>query len=394
MSGSSGGEQLQQPVPQGKGLGIFDTGNGQQLDLLNHIKASSTPVQAATSSSQGAAAKKANRKPKEEDDQSYTTVMLRNIPNKYTRQMLVDELDKAGFVGDVDYLYLPTDFTNRCNVGYCFCNFRTVSARQRFQQMFDGKPAQTCLPGFNSYKVCQVTRAKWQGRAENVKRLKSSPELMLQLAAHPEWLPVLMNANGEKETFPLDDEASAAGQSAKQRKKRAQASDKPSAPMPGFPFQVPFSAFPQPEAMTVWQQMAGLNLATETGGGRGNGRGRGKAGSKGKGRGPGNVKSVSADSQAQMAKAYGMAGMPMPMPMMGAFPPMVFDQSMLAMQGLEGYDANSYLMNNFYPMMPMEAYANLAASTQALAGYSPDALAGWGEALQAGMPDQEEEEDD
>ena len=56
---------------------------------------------------------------------------------------------------------------------------------------------------------------------------------------------------------------------------------------------------------------------------------------------------VSADSQAQMAKAlkcsrcleeacafacqeaYGMAGMPMPMPMMGAFPPMVFDQSML-----------------------------------------------------------------
>ena len=65
-----------------------------------------------------------------------------------------------------------------------------------------------------------------------------------------------MNANGEKETFPLDDEASAAarltttrasyrkprqskacflaeaGQSAKQRKKRAQASDKPSVSTP------------------------------------------------------------------------------------------------------------------------------------------------------------------
>ena len=102
----------------------------------------------------------------DDGDSRYTTVMLRNIPNKYTRQMLIEQLYRAGFRGDIDYLYLPTDFANRCNVGYCFLNFRTAAARSRFGGTFDGVAAQSCLPGFNSYKVCQVTRAKWQGRED------------------------------------------------------------------------------------------------------------------------------------------------------------------------------------------------------------------------------------
>eukprot|EP00434_Breviolum_minutum_P022104 symbB.v1.2.019515.t1/scaffold1454.1/size117754/1 len=77
--------------------------------------------------------------------------------------------------------YLPIDFANRCNVGYCFINFRTSHARQQFSSKFDGVQAQQCLPGFNSYKVCQVTKAKWQGRDENVRRIRSGPELMQQL---------------------------------------------------------------------------------------------------------------------------------------------------------------------------------------------------------------------
>merc|ERR1719281_1437871 len=139
--------------------------------------------------------------------QDYTTVMLRNIPNKYTRAMMVNQLDSQGFKGKYDYLYLPTDFANRCNVGYCFVNFRDAPARARFVSNFDGVAAQTCLPGFNSYKVCQVTRAKWQGREDNVRRLKSSPELMAQLATHTEWLPLLLDAEGNQEPFLCDDVA-------------------------------------------------------------------------------------------------------------------------------------------------------------------------------------------
>merc|ERR1719199_1818495 len=64
--------------------------------------------------------------------QSYTTVMLRNIPNKYTRDMLVEQL-KWQLAGQFDFLYLPTDFRNKCNVGYAFINFCTQEARMIFE---------------------------------------------------------------------------------------------------------------------------------------------------------------------------------------------------------------------------------------------------------------------
>ena len=50
-----------------------------------------------------------------------TTIMIKNIPNKYTRQMLVDELNEA-HERKYDFLYLPIDFRNKCNLGYAFIN--------------------------------------------------------------------------------------------------------------------------------------------------------------------------------------------------------------------------------------------------------------------------------
>lgn len=51
-----------------------------------------------------------------------TTVMIRNIPNKYTPAMLQEFLD-IRVPGLYDFLYLRMDFKNRCNVGYAFINF-------------------------------------------------------------------------------------------------------------------------------------------------------------------------------------------------------------------------------------------------------------------------------
>lgn len=188
---------------------------GLGLGIMTGQEVASAVGPASAKAPAGGAAKSASKQPrgKKDDEANYTTIMLRNIPNKYSRQMLIDQLHNMGFLGQIDYLYLPIDFANRCNVGYCFINFRTAHARAKFNSMFDNVPAQQCLPGFNSYKVCQVTKAKWQGRDENVRRIRSGPELMQQLAGHPDWLPVLLDEQGNQEPF-LTDEIPGAKQTA------------------------------------------------------------------------------------------------------------------------------------------------------------------------------------
>jgi len=213
-----------------QGLGVF-TGNE-----ISSISITPSKVVAGT---------KNNKQTRKKDDEAnYTTIMLRNIPNKYSRQMLIDQLHSAGFLGQIDYLYLPIDFANRCNVGYCFINFRTSHARQQFSSKFDGVQAQQCLPGFNSYKVCQVTKAKWQGRDENVRRIRSGPELMQQLAGHPDWLPVLLDEQGQQEPFQLEElPGKQAAQKGRNNKKQILA---PGALRPDAARQVPLSDLLQP----------------------------------------------------------------------------------------------------------------------------------------------------
>ncbi len=50
-----------------------------------------------------------------------TTLMIKNIPNKYTQKMLLATIDED-FRGQYDFFYLPIDFKNKCNVGYAFIN--------------------------------------------------------------------------------------------------------------------------------------------------------------------------------------------------------------------------------------------------------------------------------
>jgi hypothetical protein len=51
-----------------------------------------------------------------------TTIMIRNIPNKYSLANLVDEINTT-FVGKYDYINLPVDYERKLNLGYAFINF-------------------------------------------------------------------------------------------------------------------------------------------------------------------------------------------------------------------------------------------------------------------------------
>ena len=89
-----------------------------------------------------------------------TTVMLRNIPNKYTRAGLLTALSDFGFdPATCNNLYLPMDTDSGCNLGYAFLNFVSHGHALEFKDRFDG-----CrLPSSGSRKICSVVWANKQG---------------------------------------------------------------------------------------------------------------------------------------------------------------------------------------------------------------------------------------
>lgn len=132
------------------------------------------------------------------------TIMIRNLPNKYTRELLQDRLNEQ-FFGKYDFLYLPVDFKNRCNMGYAFVNFKNYEDCAECTRVFHGRSVQECLPGYNSAKVCAVSPARVQGCEENVRRLRCSP-VMAQLMSNKQWLPQLFGKNGQPIPFPEPDQ--------------------------------------------------------------------------------------------------------------------------------------------------------------------------------------------
>jgi len=94
-----------------------------------------------------------------------TSVMLRNIPNRYTSEELLAELLCRGFDTQCfNFLYMPMDFSTKRNRGYGFINFTTVDIAVRFVATFHGLP----LGRYESKKVLEITPAKRQGFKANV----------------------------------------------------------------------------------------------------------------------------------------------------------------------------------------------------------------------------------
>jgi len=87
--------------------------------------------------------------------------MIKNIPNKYTQGMLLERLESGGHSRHYDFLYLPIDFKNNCNVGYAFIN---MTAPIYVLDLFEDLAGRT-WERFNSEKVCQVAYGRIQGKA-------------------------------------------------------------------------------------------------------------------------------------------------------------------------------------------------------------------------------------
>jgi hypothetical protein len=122
-----------------------------------------------------------------------TTVMLRNIPNKYTQRMLLGVIVDLGFPQTTfDFFYLPIDFRNKCNVGYMFINFLEHGFAEEFFKVMNGLK----LRAFNSEKVCAVSWARVQGRDKNVEHYRNSPIAGVPI---PQYRPLIFDDGIEKQ---------------------------------------------------------------------------------------------------------------------------------------------------------------------------------------------------
>jgi hypothetical protein len=94
---------------------------------------------------------------------SVYTVMMRNLPNKYTQQLLLEELNDSGFLGTFDFLYLPIDPDTMANKGYAFISFVSPSSAWQLRMTYEGRK----MSRFNSDKVVSVSPAALQGFEAN-----------------------------------------------------------------------------------------------------------------------------------------------------------------------------------------------------------------------------------
>jgi hypothetical protein len=99
----------------------------------------------------------------------FTTVMIRNVPCKYTQEDLIDDI--AQYSTLFNFVYLPPSKRSEGNVGYAFVNFATPEAAQLFREQFSGHsfPKQP-----TSSKIAEVVFAVLQGLRENMKFYKKS----------------------------------------------------------------------------------------------------------------------------------------------------------------------------------------------------------------------------
>jgi len=125
-----------------------------------------------------------------------TTVMLKNIPNNYTRDMVLNLLDETGFAGLYDFAYLPFDFEKKANLGYAFVNLVRGDIVPSFWKVFSH---------FSDWAIpsVKVATVKWssphQGLLSHIERFRNSP--VMHKSVPEKFKPVIL-LDGKRQQFP------------------------------------------------------------------------------------------------------------------------------------------------------------------------------------------------
>jgi len=128
-----------------------------------------------------------------------TTVVIRNMPQAYTRDMLLELLDSEGFQNQYDFVYLPLDFNKSCSFGYAFVNMVSPHAAQRFHEVFAGFSRWSVPHDVPWDEEAEVGWATLQGLEKHVDKYRNSP--VMHENVDNEARPILLK-DGQRVAFP------------------------------------------------------------------------------------------------------------------------------------------------------------------------------------------------
>lgn len=105
------------------------------------------------------------------NDRAITTIMIRNIPNRYSQRELINELKALGLGGTFDFLYVPLDLGTMFNVGYAFVNFTSSQGAAKCMETLQNHRFRRHR---QAGKVAAVSIAHIQGLDANLKHYEKS----------------------------------------------------------------------------------------------------------------------------------------------------------------------------------------------------------------------------
>jgi RNA recognition motif-containing protein len=103
-------------------------------------------------------------KPMNAGEMGFTTVMIREIPSRYTQRNVSDEVSAVN--ANFDFLYMPPARKDGGSKGYAFVNFMDEESAARFIAEFQGH---TFTKQPSSIKKALVGYAEVQGLERNLK---------------------------------------------------------------------------------------------------------------------------------------------------------------------------------------------------------------------------------
>lgn len=110
-----------------------------------------------------------------------TTLMMRNIPKRMTQRQLLCEIESAGFLLSVDFLYLPTDISQGRNHGFAFVNFELPQHAAAFKAVFHKK--------LLMHVAVSVSYADIQGLEANLLNVRKNASI--NRIKNPQYLPLV-----------------------------------------------------------------------------------------------------------------------------------------------------------------------------------------------------------